>query len=79
MARNTITKTKIATAEELIAKELRRALRRKTKVAEETERLTQDIRKLDQEDKALDKAITGLRSQLSADFDAEGRPVEVDA
>lgn len=70
--------TKIATAEELVAKELRRALRRKAKVAEIVSSHTQEIRKLDQEDKALDKAIEGLRGQLSDDFDAEGRLVEKD-
>lgn len=70
---------KIATAEELIAKELRRALRRKAKVADEITYHEQQVRQLDQESKMLDKSIEGLRGQLSDQFDAEGKPVEVEA
>jgi hypothetical protein len=66
----------VLTADELIAKELRRAIRRQAKVAQEIEATTATIRRLDNEQKGNERAIKDLRSKLGEGWDAEGNRIE---
>lgn len=65
------------TAEEAVARELQKALRRRAKLEVELTSTQEVLKKMDKEARDLDKAIADFRATLSDKYDAEGKPVEV--